>query len=107
MNPPSTANGPRHTSPKTSASSTPFIPASGGTTRDPRAAFRIPSEWPVSVMRSPAESLYAPEALDPFVGAVIDRWRVSAPLGKGGIGTVYRAEPSDGGKQVAFKVLQT
>ena len=58
-------------------------------------------------MRTPAESLYAPEALDPFVGAAIDRWRVIAPLGKGGIGAVYRAEPSDGGKQVAFKVLQT
>jgi eukaryotic-like serine/threonine-protein kinase len=47
---------------------------------------------------------------DPFVGATIDRWRVIAPLGQGGIGKVYRAEAADGsghGKNVALKVLQS
>src|SRR5688500_15326442 len=51
-----------------------------------------------------------PMTADPFVGAAIDRWRVSGRLGQGGMGKVYRDEAASGsehGKMVALKVLNS
>jgi hypothetical protein len=43
---------------------------------------------------------------DPLIGAVVDgRWRVTARLGQGGMGTVYRGERLKLGKSVALKFL--
>jgi serine/threonine-protein kinase len=44
--------------------------------------------------------------LDPLIGAVLDgRYRVLGQLGAGGMGTVYRAEQTNVGREVAIKVL--
>jgi serine/threonine-protein kinase len=49
------------------------------------------------------ESGYAP---DPLVGATVDgRWRVLRYLGGGAVGSVYLAERSNLGRQVALKIL--
>jgi eukaryotic-like serine/threonine-protein kinase len=46
------------------------------------------------------------ESVDPLVGRVIsDRFRVIAPIARGGMGVVYRAEQAPLGRLVALKVL--
>jgi serine/threonine-protein kinase len=48
----------------------------------------------------------ADDDLDPEIGQIIDgRYKIIAPLGTGGMGTVYRAEHLGIGKQVAIKLL--
>src|SRR5690349_23828654 len=45
-------------------------------------------------------------ALDPFIGRVLDgRYRVTALIGAGGMGSVYRVEHVAMGKAMAMKVL--
>jgi serine/threonine-protein kinase len=44
---------------------------------------------------------------DPLVGSTIGNYTVTGLLGKGGMGTVYRAEHPDIGRQVAIKVVSS
>ena len=41
----------------------------------------------------------------PEAGALVGRWRIVAPLGAGGMAKVWRAEPVEGGEEVALKIL--
>jgi serine/threonine-protein kinase len=49
-----------------------------------------------------------PSALDPHLHQCIGAWRIVAPLGRGGMGMVYRAERADGAfaQTVALKVIR-
>ena len=42
---------------------------------------------------------------DPLLGETIGRWRITSPLGSGGMGRVYRAVQPEIGARVAVKVL--
>jgi len=42
---------------------------------------------------------------DPLLGAAVGRWRLGAPRGRGGMGTVYVGTPHEAGAEVALKVL--
>ncbi len=61
-------------------------------------------------MRAPSGSMPGdarPASSGSFVGRVIDgKYRIEAPLGKGGMGSVYRARRLLIGDQVALKILQ-
>ncbi len=41
----------------------------------------------------------------PEAGALVGRWRLLSRLGAGGMATVWRAQPVDGGEEVAVKIL--
>jgi serine/threonine-protein kinase len=54
----------------------------------------------------PADASQPPAPSDPFVGRLVaDRYRVLAPLGRGGMGTVYRVEHVHLKKELALKFL--
>ena len=57
---------------------------------------------------SPPAMTAAPEApANALVGAILSRrFRLVAPLGEGGMGVVYVAEPVAGGPRVAIKLLR-
>ncbi|MBW2524472.1 MAG: serine/threonine protein kinase [Deltaproteobacteria bacterium] len=70
--------------------------------------------WPVSDSESGesaavsrADSKAPPESVaDPLIGLVVaDRYRIVAPLGRGGMGIVYRVEHTRIGKLLAMKLL--
>src|SRR5947207_1591293 len=42
---------------------------------------------------------------DPLIGTVVGRYRIAAPLGAGGMASVYRALDPSAGRDVAIKVL--
>src|SRR4051794_11046581 len=45
--------------------------------------------------------------VDPLVGSTIGNYHVTGLLGRGGMGTVYRAEHPDIGRHVAIKVVSS
>ena len=55
-----------------------------------------------------AARLDAEGAADPWLGRVLDRWRLLEPLGAGGMGSVYLAERTDAAfeQRVALKLLR-
>src|SRR5688500_17809265 len=56
--------------------------------------------------RACGELLIVVDTRDPLVGSTLDgRFEVLAPLGKGGMGVVYRAKQLSIGREVAIKVL--
>jgi serine/threonine protein kinase/tetratricopeptide (TPR) repeat protein len=50
----------------------------------------------------------ARDAHDPLIGATLGSWRITAIIGRGGMGSVYRAERADAAfeRQVAIKVVR-
>jgi serine/threonine-protein kinase len=58
----------------------------------------------VSVMEGPIEDLHS--RVDPLIGLVVaDRYRIVEPLGRGGMGVVYKVEHVRIGKLLAMKLL--
>ncbi|MGH7163172.1 MAG: protein kinase domain-containing protein, partial [Planctomycetota bacterium] len=52
-----------------------------------------------------AETRVGSDAADPFVGKTLSGYRIEAVIGRGGMGTVYRATQLSLGRPVALKVL--
>ena len=51
-------------------------------------------------------TLVAPQTADPLVGqTLLGQFRIDAPIGSGGMGTVYRAHQASLGRDVAVKIL--
>jgi serine/threonine protein kinase len=65
-----------------------------------------PTSQPNTPCPACGEKLIIVDTTDDLIGAVIDgRFEVLAPLGKGGMGTVYRAKQLSIGREIAVKVL--
>ena len=53
------------------------------------------------------ESMGGEEAVDPFIGKVVDnRYQVESILGKGGMGAVYKARQTSVDRDIALKVIK-